>query len=164
MELKVKKFSSTAILPTKAFDYEAGWDFYANEDITLLSYSGKIVDEIDFEFNDEFNDELYEIQEAVSKIKTGIGMEIPREYCLILKDRSSFAAKGVHILGGVIDSSYRGEIMVMMVNFGYDDVEIKQGQKFAQGLLQLVPIFSLREVEELTPSVRGVLGFGSTGQ
>jgi dUTP pyrophosphatase len=150
VELKVKRLTQTAKLPTKAFDYEAGWDFYADE-------------RVEFEPEYELRDDGVNLYPQICKIKTGIAIELPREYCLVLKDRSSFGSKGFHILAGVIDSSYRGEILVCMANLGNNWKIIERGEKFAQGLLLPVPVFTLHEVDELSPSVRGELGFGSTG-
>ena len=99
-------------------------------------------------------------------IETGLHLEIPRGYVGLVKDRSSVAAAGVHTLAGVIDSAYRGELLVLVVNLGAADYYIRVGHKIAQ--LLVVPAYteSIEEVdtpEDLSASERGAGGFGSTG-
>jgi dUTP pyrophosphatase len=98
-------------------------------------------------------------------IKTGIMLEIPVGLVGIVKDRSSMASKGLYTSAGVIDSSYRGEICVLVLNGSYTDKVITAGEKFAQ--IVIVPYRYPRPVEvesdELTQTERGAGGFGSTG-
>ncbi len=97
-------------------------------------------------------------------VKTGLKMDIPDGYFGLIKDRSGYAHKfGIHCLAGVIDSGYRGEIGVVMINLGDDAFEIKKDMKIAQMLILPVPEVTLNEVDSLDDSGRGEGGFGSTG-
>ena len=100
-------------------------------------------------------------------LRTGLHIEIPAGYVGLVKDRSSVASAGMHCLAGVIDSSYRGELKILMVNLDSDTVLIKAGHKIAQ--LIIVPVFAEEvelapRLEDLSPSERGEGGFGSTGK
>ena len=128
----------------------------------------------------------YDLQSVVSfKIapnriftcSTGLHVEIPPGHVGIIKDRSSMAAKGIHALGGVIDSSYRGEIKVLLFNTqqlvldpGVEQLQYKKieiGDKIAQLVVLPVTTESLVECdsfEDLTKTGRGAGGFGSTGR
>ncbi len=97
-------------------------------------------------------------------IKTGVAIEIPEGYVGLVWPRSGLSVKkGTDILAGVIDSSYRGEIGVVLLNTGYDDLVIQPGERVAQLLIQPIVNAEVEEVEELSDSVRGENGFGSTG-
>ena len=99
-------------------------------------------------------------------VESGLHLEIPGGYVGLVKDRSSVAAAGLHTLAGVIDSAYRGELKILMVNLADEDIQIRAGQKIAQ--LLVVPIFSapvefVDSLETLSSTDRGAGGFGSTG-
>jgi dUTP pyrophosphatase len=103
------------------------------------------------------------------KVRTGIAVEArdPRTGAglgLLVRDRSSMAARGVTTTGGVIDAGYRGEILVLMTNLGDGVVEITAGEKIAQ--MVPVPVLTglVQEVESLEDSARAEKGFGSTGR
>ena len=96
-------------------------------------------------------------------IPTGIATEIPDHVYLRIADRSSMALKGLHVTGGVVDSSYRGEIMVCMENLSDINYVVTEGQKFAQLILERIGNPEVMEVAELTTTERGEQGFGSTG-
>ena len=83
---------------------------------------------------------------------------------LLVRDRSSMAARGIAITGGVIDAGYRGEILVVMTNLGDAAVELKAGEKIAQ--MVPVPVLTgpVEEVESLEDSTRAAKGFGSSGK
>jgi dUTP pyrophosphatase len=70
----------------------------------------------------------------------------------------------MHCLGGVIDSGYRGEVKIVMVNLGDADFEIKKNDRIAQLLIQPMVRANLRETEKLDETDRGMGGFGSTGK
>ncbi len=100
------------------------------------------------------------------KIYTGLHLEIPTGYVGIIKDRSSMASMGITTHGGVIDSSYRGEIIVLLKNNTEADIELPMNYKVAQ--LVIVPIYDqpveqCETLEELSSTSRGSGGFGSTG-
>jgi dUTP diphosphatase len=102
------------------------------------------------------------------KVRTGIAVEArdPRTgeaLGLLVRDRSSMAARGLATAGGVIDAGYRGEILIVMTNLGDVAVELKAREKIAQ--MVPVPVLTgpVQEVESLEDSVRAAKGFGSTG-
>ena len=100
-------------------------------------------------------------------VETGLHIEIPLNYVGLVKDRSSVASAGLHTMAGVIDSSYRGELKILILNVGDSDYTISIGQKIAQ--LVIVPIYTetvelVDSLEMLTDTDRGVEGFGSTGK
>lgn len=97
---------------------------------------------------------------------TGVHVAIPTGYVGIIKDRSSMASTGIHVLAGVIDSSYRGEIKVILINLGDAYVRVRAFDKIAQ--LLIIPHLSwgIEEVDglvDLGVTARGEGGFGSTG-
>lgn len=97
-------------------------------------------------------------------IPTGVKAEIGIGYYGQLAERSSLAAKGIMIIGGVIDSEYRGEIKVLMVNAGSDVLRFEKGDRIAQ--LIEIPIGKELAIEKGEPdkdTVRGCKGFGSSG-
>jgi len=106
---------------------------------------------------------------ASVKVRTGIAVEArhPRTGAalgLLVRDRSSMAARGIATTGGVIDAGYRGEIMVLMTNLGEADIALKAGEKIAQMIPVPVLTGAVEEVESLEDSARAEKGFGSSGQ
>ena len=100
-------------------------------------------------------------------VDTGLHLEIPTRCVGLVKDRSSVAAAGLHCLAGVIDSSYRGELKVLIVNLGHSSYRIQLGQRIAQLLLVPVRVEAITLVDsldELSSSERGTGRFGSTGE
>ena len=96
--------------------------------------------------------------------KTGLQMAIPEKHVGLVWDRSGLAAKqGIHVLAGVIDSEYRGELCVVLKNLGDKTVEITKNMRIAQMLIQPVVHVQIEEVEELGETARGEGGFGSSG-
>lgn len=99
-------------------------------------------------------------------LPTGLVMEIPPGHVGLIKDRSSLALAGIHCLAGVIDSAYRGEVKILLINLGQRGYPIQAGQKIAQLLVMPVYTEAIEEVSdpgELSASERGAGGFGSTG-
>ena len=97
-------------------------------------------------------------------VKSGIKVAIPNGYFGLIKDRSGYAhKKGIHCLAGVIDSGYRGEIGIVMINLGKQDFEITRDMKVAQMLIMPVAQANLVETDDLDDSSRSEGGFGSTG-
>ena len=143
--LRVKRLESDARVPVVAHPGEdLGYDLFAMEAIKLAP-------------------------RATVKVRTGIAVEArdPRTGAplgLLVRDRSSMAAQGIATTGGVIDSGYRGEILVVMTNLGVTAVELQAGEKIAQ--MVPVPVLTglVQEVETLEVSLRAAKGFGSTGR
>jgi len=99
-------------------------------------------------------------------VPTGISMALPRGYEAQIRPRSGLAAKnGVTVLNtpGTIDADYRGEVKIILQNFGKDDFEITRGMRIAQMIIAPVTQATLVAVDELDSTERGEGGFGSTG-
>lgn len=102
----------------------------------------------------------------IKMISTNLSMEIPFGYEVQVRPRSGLAVKyGIGILNspGTIDSDYRGEIKIILINFGSEKFTIKPGDRIAQLVVSKVYKVKLVEVKELNQSNRGEGGFGHTG-
>lgn len=142
MEVKFKKLSKRAFTPTRGSEYAAGYDLYAWTGQALI-HPGKTM-----------------------RIDTGIAMEIPKGYFGAVFARSGLSTKmGLRPSNcvGVIDSDYRGEIMVPLYNDSDTDRTISYGDRIAQIVILPCADAELKEVEELEDTKRGNGGFGSTG-
>lgn len=144
MKINIKRLTETAVLPERGSAYAAGYDLFADiqETVVIKPHETKM-------------------------IGTGLAMEIPEGYFGGVFARSGLSAKeGLRPANcvGVVDADYRGEVKVALHNDGEVVREIKPGQKIAQ--LVVVPFLSVEfdEVKELSETVRGVGGFGSTGE
>lgn len=137
--LQVKKLSTNAILPAKENAFDAGIDLFTNESYTLQPGERHL-------------------------FSTGLAIVFPENYVGLLWDRSGLGSKGIHRLAGVIDSGYRGEWKVVLVNLSEEPYEIKAGDKVIQCILQKFEPVDIKEVKELNESVRGEKGFGSSGR
>ena len=105
---------------------------------------------------------------ATVKVRTGIAVEARHPETgtglgLLVRDRSSMAARGIATTGGVIDAGYRGEILILMTNLGETAVELKAGEKIAQMIPVRVLTGTVEIVESLEDSARAGKGFGSSG-
>jgi dUTP pyrophosphatase len=139
MELKFKKLNIDAKAPTYATDDDAGMDFYALEPTVIEPMERKLV-------------------------PTGIALEIPRGHVGLIWDKSGVSYKKGQIkTAGVIDSGYRGEINIAMINTTKQSFTFEKGDKIAQMIIQEKITANLVEVDELDTSERGEGGFGSTG-
>jgi dUTP pyrophosphatase len=99
-------------------------------------------------------------------VRTGLALAIPAGYEAQVRPRSGLAVKhGLTLPNSpaTIDSDYRGELMIPMINLGRDPVVVARGTRIAQLVFQRVEAVDLQEVAELPPSERGAGGFGSTG-
>ena len=100
-------------------------------------------------------------------IPTGLTMEIPAGYEVQIRPRSGLAIKkNITVLNtpGTIDADYRGEVKIILTNFGKEPFEIHNGDRIAQMVINKLPQCYLSEVDELNSTQRGAGGFGSTGQ
>ncbi len=146
MEVKVKKLHPAATIPTFGSDEAAGCDLYAN----LAEEGGMVV-----------------IRPGTKRfIKTGIAMAIPKGYGGFLYARSGLACKqGLRPANcvGVIDSDYRGELIVALYNDSNEERTVSHGDRIAQLVIApyLRPTFV--ETDELDDTERGAGGFGHTG-
>ena len=128
-------------LPRYATDGAAGMDVLAAEDVTLPP-GGR------------------------HAVATGLALAIPEGYEIQVRPRSGLALKhGISLPNtpGTIDSDYRGELKIIMINLGEEAFAIRRGDRIAQLVVAPVQLASFAEVEELDDTARGAGGFGSTG-
>jgi len=114
-----------------------------------------------------YTDKNIEIKPGESKIiPTGLAVAIPKNFEVQIRPRSGLAAKNqISVLNtpGTIDSDYRGELKVILINLGEKSFIIEKGLRIAQMVLCPVVKAKLKEVESLEDTKRGLGGFGSTG-
>lgn len=99
-------------------------------------------------------------------IATGFSVALPPGYELQVRPRSGLAVKfGIGVVNspGTVDSDYRGQIAVCLINLGAEKFEIKRGDRIAQAVIAAAPQWTLLEVDQLDATERGSGGFGSTG-
>ena len=142
MKLKIKKLNPEAIIPAYQTKEAAGFDLHSIEDVVLKPGERKL-------------------------IGTGLAFEIEYGYEVQIRPRSGLAFKhGITVLNspGTIDSDYRGEIKILLINHSNEKFEIKKGDRIAQAVVAPVIQAEIVEVEELSLTERGEGGFGSTGK
>jgi|SRR5687768_17565696 len=138
--LYVKALAQGAVVPTRSNPTDAGLDLYAATDKIIRPSQREL-------------------------ISTKIAISIPDGHVGLIKPRSGLAMKhGIDVMAGVIDSSYRGEVMVLLVNLGYATFFISPGDRIAQLLIQKVEFMPIMLVDELDDTDRGSGGFGSSGR
>ncbi len=143
MEVSVKKLASEAVLPTYGSAYSAGADLYALSSEELVFQPGE-----------------------TKLVKTGLALEIPEGYVGLIYARSGLATKrGLAPANkvGVIDSDYRGEVMVALHNHSSQEQRVAPRERIAQLVIAPFLKAEFTECEELSETVRGAGGFGSTG-
>jgi dUTP pyrophosphatase len=142
MKLPVRRLDPAATLPALAHEGDAGLDLYACETVTV--WAGER-----------------------ASVRTGIALEIPPGHAGLVLPRSGLAARhGIALVNspGLIDSGYRGEVRVLLLNTDGDaHFEVAAGDRIAQLLLVPFATADAVEVQELATSERGEGGFGSTG-
>ena len=142
--IRVKKLNEKAILPTYGSAEAAGADLYACLDAPVTVQPGE-----------------------TAWIPTGIALEVPKGCAGLVYARSGLGVKrGLAPANkvGVIDSDYRGQIHVVLLNHGKTEQTIQHGERIAQFLITPVLIPAYEEAEELSDTDRGAGGFGSTGK
>ncbi len=138
--VKIKRLHQDAKIPSYAHPGDAGLDLYVAEDITLAP-------------NER------------AGVPTGIAMEIPDGHVGLIWDKSGLSIKhGLKTLAGVVDSGYRGEVLVGIMNLSDAEYTIRKGEKVAQMIIQKKETIAVEEVDELSSTARGERGFGSTGK
>jgi len=138
--ISVQLLDNNAKVPTKANINDAGFDLYSVLDTVIPPKQRKTV-------------------------RTGIAIQMPEHFAGLIWPRSGLSVKqGIDVLAGVVDSGYRGEIMVCLYNTSDEVVDINTGDRIAQIIFQEVPRVSMEVHETLGSSQRGDNGFGSSGK
>jgi dUTP pyrophosphatase len=137
--LKIKKINDQKQpLPSKAHPTDAGFDIYTIDRQVIASQSNLL-------------------------FRTGLAFEIPEGYFVKIFDRSGNAARTtLTVVAGVIDSDYRGEVKILVANYGDFPTTVEANTAIAQGILLPLPKFTIKEVTELSETQRSDAGFGST--
>jgi dUTP pyrophosphatase len=137
--INITLLSEKAIIPSRRTEESAGLDFHTIESVTIPPGHRAL-------------------------LKTGISMSIPEGFVGLLWPRSKLASKlGLDTLAGVIDSDYRGEVMVSLLNTGFSFIEIKSGDKVAQMIIQNHSShMQINVVDKLDNTMRGKEGINST--
>jgi dUTP pyrophosphatase len=168
ISLPFKKLHKNAILPAKAGDGEACYDIccVADDEFEEIYDSEKCEHSRENSDSGVYYCRQFYLNPGKSKIfRTGLSCEIPNGRAIYLWDRSGMGAiKNIHRLAGVIDSTYRGEILVSLINLSEKSHVVKEGDKIIQAQLSLVLPATPVWVDELNTSYRGENGFGSTGR
>lgn len=142
MEIRIKRLDKDLPLPKYAHEGDAGCDLFSTVEQPILPHERAL-------------------------IPTGIAISLPEGYAAFIQPRSGLAAKhGISIVNspGLIDSHYRGEIKVSLINSDpRASFTVKRGDKIAQMVIQKVEQATFVEVDELDETVRGANGFGSSG-
>ena len=141
MKAKFVKLRENAHIPTQGSEKAAGFDLYASDGTYIMPGQTRL-------------------------IPTGLAIQPPEGFCVKIYARSGLASKkGITLPNcvGVIDSDYRGEVKVALVNLSDEPFEIKNGDRIAQMVISPVIQAILVEKEELSETKRAGGGFGSTG-
>ena len=138
-KIKIKRLDKSIELPKFQREGDAALDIRSSEDCVLKVGERRVV-------------------------KTGLIFEIPLGYAGLIWDRGGMAAKhGIHTMAGVLDSNYRGELMIVLKNLSEEDFNIEKGMRIAQMLIQKVENMDVEEVEEVSDTNRGEGRFSSSG-
>ena len=132
--MEIVLINNGAIIPTRASKGYAGLDLFSNIDV-------------DININ------------SIKKVNTGIRESLPENTYESIRDKSSLAAKGILTLGGVIDSDYTGEIIVIMTSL-MKSIKIKKGQKIAQLIVSNIMYPEIKKFKYLKETERNDKGFG----
>ena len=143
MQVRIKKLDPNATIPTYGSEFSAGADLYACTEEAILIPAGQ-----------------------TRMIHTGLAFEIPEGYVGLIYARSSLGTKrGLAPANkvGVIDADYRGEVMVSLHNHSAVDQTVEPGERVAQMVIAPFLKAEFEVAEDLSDTVRGAGGFGSTG-
>ena len=132
--MEIVLINNDAIIPTRASKGSAGLDLYSSVDVDIEVGS-------------------------INKINTGICISLPENSFGSIRDKSSLASKGLLTLGGVIDSDYTGEIIIIMTSL-IGPIKIKNGQKIAQLIVSNIMYPEIKKVNCLKETERNNKGFG----
>lgn len=171
--IEFQKRDEDATLPTRSHEADAGWDLYAAVNTIIPPiHRAEPLNLIPVSHPGE--------SRKCFVVSTKISVGIPTGYYGKIEDRSSMAIKKIKTAGGVIDSGYKGEVGVILYNFGHESITINKGDRIAQMIFHKIPLVKAVEVKEKlnfvekplpifgscskTQLKRGEGGFGSTGK
>ena len=138
---KVKTVNCNDRIPFKSYPGSAGYDIFSIESVTIAPGSRLLV-------------------------RTGVSLEVPEYYYIRVAPRSGLSVRGIDVGAGVIDSSYRGEVKVLLINNSKEFYNVQEGDRIAQLIMERcgnADITVLEYYDELSMSERGQNGFGSSG-
>ena len=136
------RLTATAQIPTRATPGSAGWDIYADEEVVIPPQGGR------------------------ASVSTGFSMSMPAGLEAQIRPRSGLALRlGVTVLNapGTIDSDFRGEVRVLLINHSFTQIKFSRGDRIAQMVFAHVADVKPIETVQLSETERGSGGFGSTG-
>ena len=141
VEIRVKKLVEDAKLPFKATKGSAFYDVYAEENTSLKP-------------------------NLTAPVPTGLAFDVPSGYEMEIRPRSGLSLHKILIANspGTLDSDYRGELKILLLNLGNKSYLIKKGDRIAQIGVRTVPGINFLEVDKLSKTTRGSRGLGSTGR
>lgn len=143
MEIKVKKMHPDAILPVYTTEGAACFDLHA------------------------LADSVQQEDRCITRVRTGLSFEVPPGHVMRIYSRSGHGFNhGVRLSNcvGVIDSDYRGEVMVSLHHDYQSDLVVNRGDRVAQAVIEPIERVTFVEADELSETARGAAGFGSTGR
>lgn len=148
LELKIKRLDPEARLPTRSYEHSVGWDLYAH----IRTESGRL------------SKKLLPARSTVV-VLSGIAIEPPEGYFVMVCSRSGLAKHSVFVANapGIVDPDYRGDVSTLLYNGGTEAQYVSDGDRIAQLVLIPAQIVRLVEHSDLSTTVRGDKGFGSTG-
>ncbi len=161
LNVDVRLAYDNAKIPTQSHPCDAGWDFYVVRDEKFFTPT---------KFSSYYKEYAERYIYVLNPMKahlfdTGVRLQIPPSWCMVLFDRSGLGAKKlVHRTAGVVDSGYLDNTRVSLVNLSENPVVIAEGDRIIQGLFLPVPEVNFEIVDQLSETHRGLNGFGSTGQ
>jgi len=141
LSIKVQKINEDALIPKYAHKHDAGMDLYSIREY-ILKPRHRIL------------------------VRTGLKLQVPRGYEMQIRPKSGLALKnGVTVLNtpGTVDSDYRGEIGVILINHSNKSYRVEKNQKIAQAVFNKIEIARLTEANKVNRTKRNEGGFGSTG-
>jgi len=137
--LEFKRIARDASAPEYMLSTDVGLDLKANENVSLKPMEQKIV-------------------------RTGIVIKIPNNHVGLVRDRAGIVTKmNVHTAAGTFDPGFRGEVSIVLINFGDEEVMVEKGMRIAQMIIIPVTRVEVKEVKSLSETERGKKSFGSTG-
>jgi dUTP pyrophosphatase len=179
---KCEKLHQDVIVPKKQTPGSAGFDLHAfifkedDKNISMIEMNNKQLKNYDFPYKIQDESKIFISPNKRVAIPTGIRISFPNYMCFDIRPRSGLSLKyGIDVLGGTIDSDYRGEIFVLLINEGDTTITIESGERIAQLVPRMLyPIKyehkhsytfydKFQVVDSVDKTLRGEGGFGSTG-